>query len=98
MGAVTQLVLDRMSMIGVRGPPDVEIEGLERIGVDSVHLVPIASPTTHWQLGTGRDHVQLVLTDRSMRTAGEDLGVMGTHTWRVADPATKHMPLRQGFG
>jgi DNA-binding transcriptional LysR family regulator len=103
LGAVTQLVLDRTSMIGVRGPPDMEIDGLERIGVGSVHLVPVASPNhplaTHINgLGAGRDHVQLVLTDRSTRTAGEDLGVMGTHTWRVADLATKHMLLREGIG
>jgi DNA-binding transcriptional LysR family regulator len=103
LGTVTQLVLDRTSMIGVRGPPDVEIDGLERIGVGSVHLVPVAAPdhplaTNINGLGAGRNHVQLVLTDRSPRTAGEDLGVMGTHTWRVADLATKHMLLREGIG
>jgi DNA-binding transcriptional LysR family regulator len=103
LGAVTQLVLDRTSMIGVRGPPDVEIDGLERIGVGSVHLVPVAAPSHPLasksnELGAGRHHVQLVLTDRSPLTAGEDLGVMGTHTWRVADLATKHMLLREGIG
>ncbi|TPI12972.1 LysR family transcriptional regulator [Mesorhizobium sp. B4-1-3] len=103
LGAVTQLVLDRTSMIGVRGPPDVEIDGLERIGVGSVHLVPVAAPDHPLAsqvnvLGAGRHHVQLVLTDRTSLTAGEDLGVMGTHTWRVADLATKHMLLREGIG
>jgi DNA-binding transcriptional LysR family regulator len=103
LGAVTQLVLDRTSMIGVRGPPDVEIDGLERIGVGSVHLVPVAAPSHPLaskanELGAGRHHVQLVLTDRSPLTVGEDLGVMGTHTWRVADLATKHMLLREGIG
>jgi DNA-binding transcriptional LysR family regulator len=103
LGAVTQLVLDRTSMIGVRGPPDVEIDGLERIGVGSVHLVPVAARSHPLacrvnELGAGRHHVQLVLTDRSPLTAGEDLGVVGTHTWRVADLATKHMLLREGIG
>jgi len=103
LGAVTQLVLDRTSMIGVRGPPDAEIDGLERIGVGSVHLVPVAAPSHPLalginELGAGRHHVQLVLTDRSPLTAGSDLGVMGTHTWRVADLATKHMLLREGIG
>ncbi|TPN37152.1 LysR family transcriptional regulator [Mesorhizobium sp. B2-3-3] len=103
LGAVTQLVLDRTSMIGVRGPPDVEIDGLERIGVGCVHLVPVAAPSHPLALGVnalgaGRHHVQLVLTDRSPLTAGSDLGVMATHTWRVADLATKHMLLREGIG
>lgn len=103
LGAVTQLVLDRTSMIGVRGPPDVEIDGLERIGVGCVHLVPVAAPTHPLALdvnalGAGRHHVQLVLTDRSPLTAGSELGVIGTHTWRVADLATKHMLLREGIG
>ena len=103
LGAVTQLVLDRTSMIGVRGPPDIEIDGLERIGVGSVHLVPVAAPSHPLasgpiEIGAGRHHVQLVLTDRSALTAGSDLGVMGTHTWRVADLATKHLLLREGIG
>src|ERR1700761_4416794 len=44
LGAVTQLVLGGTSSIGVRGPPDIEIDGLERIGVGAVHLIPVASP------------------------------------------------------
>jgi DNA-binding transcriptional LysR family regulator len=97
------LILDRTSSIGVRGPPDVEIDRLERIGVGSVNLVPVASPEHPLAqgenaIGAGRNHVQLVLTDRSPLTSGQDLGVMGTHTWRVADLATKHMLLREGIG
>ena len=104
LGAVTELVFDRISMIGVRGPPDVEIDGLERIGVGSVNLVPVASPDhplarrSGAGVGDCRNHVQLVLTDRSTRFAEDDHGVMGTHTWRVADLATKHMLLREGIG
>jgi DNA-binding transcriptional LysR family regulator len=103
LGAVTQLVLAGTCSIGVRGPPDVEIDGLERIGVGSVNLIPVAGPDHPLALeenviGSGRHHVQLVLTDRSVLTAGQDLGVMGTHTWRVADLATKHMLLREGIG
>lgn len=103
LGAVTELVFDRISMIGVRGPPDVEIDGLERIGVGSVNLVPVASPDhplarSGAGVGDCRNHVQLVLTDRSTRFAEDDQGVMGTHAWRVADLATKHMLLREGIG
>ena len=45
-----------------------------------------------------RDYRQLVLTDRSARTEGEDRGVLSENTWRVADLATKHAFLRAGFG
>jgi DNA-binding transcriptional LysR family regulator len=104
LGAVTQLVLDGAVQIGVRGPPDVEVDGLERMGVGSVELVPVAAPdhplalAGENEVGAGRGHVQIVLTDRSSRTSGVDLGVVGTHTWRVADLTTKHMLLLEGIG
>lgn len=104
LGAVAGLVIDGTAMIGVCGPPDIEIDGLERIGIGSVELVPVAAPdhplalAAENPIGAGRDHVQIVLTDRSERTKGVDLGVVGTHTWRVADLTTKHMLLVEGVG
>src|SRR5262249_30906775 len=44
LGAVTQMVLDRTATIGICGPLDVEVAGLERIGVGSVGLIPVAAP------------------------------------------------------
>ena len=43
LGAVTQIVLNRTAAIGISGPLDVEVAGLERIGVGFVKLktVPI---------------------------------------------------------
>lgn len=104
LGAVMQVVLDRAATIGVTGPPDTAVDGLERIGIGSVELVPVAAPDHPLALaaknapGAGRDHVQLVLTDRSPRTQGQDLGVVGTRTWRLADLASKHMLLKEGIG
>lgn len=104
LGAVRQLVLDRAVTIGVSGPPDAGIDGLERIGIGSVELVPVAAPGHPLALagsnapGAGRDHVQLVLTDRSPLTQGQDMAVVGTRTWRLADLASKHMLLREGIG
>ena len=46
----------------------------------------------------GRDHIQLVLTDRSPLTQGQDRGVIGTQTWRLADLGSKHMLLKEGIG
>src|SRR6476660_1021819 len=91
LGAVRQMVLDRIATIGVCGPLDVEIAGLERVGVGSVELIPVAAPDHPLALagrnapGAGRDHIQLVLTDRSPLTQGQDHGVIGTQTWRLAD-------------
>jgi DNA-binding transcriptional LysR family regulator len=39
-----------------------------------------------------------VLTDRSLLTQGQDLGVIGTQTWRLADLGSKHMLLKEGIG
>jgi DNA-binding transcriptional LysR family regulator len=104
LGAVAQMVLDRGATIGISGPLDMEINGLERIGVGFVELVPVAAPDHPLALagrnapGAGRDHVQLVLTDRSTLTQGWEFAVLGTRTWRLADLGSKHMLLREGIG
>src|SRR5438128_7991990 len=104
LGAVTQMVLDRTATIGICGPLDVEVAGLERVGVGSVELIPVAAPDHPLARagrnapGAGRDHIQLVLTDRSSLTQGQDLGVIGTQTWRLADLGSKHMLLKEGIG
>ena len=104
LGAVMPLVLDRQATVAVCGPPDVAVDGIERVDLGSVQLVPVAAPghplaTSSSNVpGAGRSHVQLVLTDRSARAQGPDLGVFGTHTWRVADLGTKHALLLDGIG
>lgn len=104
LGAVTQMVLNRAATIGISGPLDIEIDGIERIGVGFVELVPVAAPSHPLALagrnppGAGREHVQLVLTDRSPLTQGWEFAVIGTRTWRLADLGSKHMLLREGIG
>lgn len=104
LGAVTQMVLNRQASIGVSGPLDFGLDGLERIGIGAVDLVPVAAPghplaqARHNLPGAGRDHIQLVLTDRSPLTEGMDLGVVSTRTWRLADLGAKHTLLREGIG
>ena len=103
LGAVTQLILDRVATIGVAGPL-VNLDGIERIGVGSVRLVPVAAANHPLAMaqgnapGAGRAHVQLVLTDRSTLTQGRDMAVIGTSTWRLADLSSKHMLLKAGIG
>jgi DNA-binding transcriptional LysR family regulator len=43
-------------------------------------------------------HIQLVLTDRSTLSAGQELGIMSARTWRLADLGAKHAFLRAGLG
>jgi DNA-binding transcriptional LysR family regulator len=104
LGAVTQMVLNRTATIGICGPLDVEVAGLERVGIGSVEMIPVAAPDHPLARagrnapGAGREHIQLVLTDRSPLTQGQDRGVIGTQTWRLADLGSKHMLLREGIG
>jgi len=42
--------------------------------------------------------VQLVLTDRSSLTQGQDFGVIGVKSWRLADLGAKHALLLAGIG
>jgi DNA-binding transcriptional LysR family regulator len=103
LGSVTRLVLDRVASIGVAGPL-VTVDGIEKVGVGSVRMIPVAAPSHPLAMadenlpGAGREHVQLVLTDRSVLTKGRDIAVVGTSTWRLADLSSKHMLLKAGIG
>ncbi len=103
LGAVAALVLDGRAMIGVSGPLAAEIEGIDRVSLGSVPLVPVAAPDHplargRLRPGAGREHIQLVLTDRSPLTTGRDFSVVSDRTWRLADLGSKHALLREGIG
>ncbi len=104
LGAVTALVLDGKAGIGVSGPLAIDVEGVELAAAGAVQLVPVAAPDHPLARlhplpsGAARDHVQLVLTDRSPLTAGRDFAVQSPRTWRLADLGAKHALLREGIG
>ena len=104
LGAVTKLVVDRVAGVGVTGPLDTVFGGLERISVGSVALIPVAAPdhplatARNNPPGAGRNHIQLVLTDRSALTEGRNYGVVSERTWRLADLGAKHMLLKENIG
>lgn len=102
LGAVTKLVLDRLATVGISGPLETA-DGIERIRIGGVRLIPVASPSHPLAQGVnlpgaGRDHIQLVLTDRSNLTEGQDFAVLSPQTWRLADLGSKHMLLKAGIG
>jgi DNA-binding transcriptional LysR family regulator len=104
LGAVAALVLDGRAGVGVSGPLAVNVEGIEGVGAGSVPLVPVAAPDHPLAkldpvpTSAARDHVQLVLTDRSPISAGRDFAVQSPRTWRLADLGAKHALLREGIG
>jgi DNA-binding transcriptional LysR family regulator len=104
LGAITAMVLDHKAIIGISGPLAAGVEGVECIGAGSILMVPVAAPdhvlgkADRIPPGAGRDHLQLVLTDRSHFTEGRDYSVISAKTWRLADLGAKHALLREGIG
>jgi DNA-binding transcriptional LysR family regulator len=104
LGAVSNLVLDRTAAIGVCGIPHVAHAELERTAAGSVQLVPVCAPSHPLaqrgsiQPGEARDHIQLVLSERSRSSDGRDFGVLALETWRLADLSSKHALLLAGIG
>lgn len=104
LGAVTAMVLDGSAMIGLSGPLAAGVEGIESCTAGSTSMVPVAAPDhplgrmKRIPPGAGREHTQLVLTDRSRFTEGKDYAVMSPKTWRLADLGAKHALLREGIG
>lgn len=105
LGAVTQAVLEGSAVFGVSGPLELANDLLTRGPAGSVKLIAVAAPG-HPLAGIAgpiaqaiaRDHIQLVLTDRSSLTGGHDFGVVGVKSWRLADLGAKHALLLAGLG
>jgi DNA-binding transcriptional LysR family regulator len=105
LGAVTHAVLGGGAAFGISGPLELASDLLVRGPAGSVKLVPVAAPTHPLALTQGpvsaaqaREHIQLVLTDRSTLTQGRDFGVLSVRTWRLADLGAKHALLVAGMG
>ena len=104
LGAVTHAVMEGTAVFGISGPLELASDLLVRGPAGSVKLVPVAAPTHPLALMQGpaaaavRDHIQLVLTDRSTLTQGRDFGVLSVRSWRLADLGAKHALLLAGMG
>ena len=105
LGQVVQLVLDRRCGLGIAGWMAARYHTLERVPLGAAVLVPVAAPAhplsmlrrklTPFELS---QETQLVLTDRSTLTEGQDFGVLSPRTWRLGDLGAKHALLRAGLG
>ncbi len=105
LGGVVAQVLARACGIGISGPMGVAVEAIERRPLCQIELVPVCAPAhplaglpTPLPAAALHEHVQLVLTDRSPLTDGQDFGVISPRTWRLGDLGAKHALLRAGLG
>ena len=101
---MANLVLGKTATIGISGQRTENFDELLRISVGSLRMVPVAGArhplaSADGNLpGAAREHVQLVVYDRSPLTKGKDFSVIASRTWRLADLYAKHMLLRAGIG
>ena len=105
LGASTSLVLDGSCALGLLATAFSASDLLTRVPLLTVTLVPVAAPGHALAGAAGpippeilREHVQLVLTDKSAAAGSRDHGVLATRTWRVGDLGAKHAMLLAGLG
>jgi len=105
LGGVIKPVLDRDCSIGVIGSLPLVPDELQSEPLPSTPLVTVVSASHPLAKNRGvvsvsaiSKHVQLVLSDRTVLTAGRDFGVLSPLTWRLADLGAKHAFLKAGLG
>jgi len=107
LGAVVQCLLDEEAQLAIGGPEVVRHPETEHQFVGGVDLIPVASPDHPLtraiadgaiEPGMLRQHLQLVLADRSALTQGREFAVLSPLTWRLGDLGAKHSLLKEGLG
>jgi DNA-binding transcriptional LysR family regulator len=105
LGGTAQALVEGNADLGICLDFARTIPELEATPMGEIELVPVAAP--HHPLGRRkgsipladtRDHVQLVLTDRSQFTKGKEYTVFATRTWRLADLGARHAMVVAGLG
>lgn len=105
LGATAQALLDGRADLGVCLEFASTVAGLDTTPIGEIELVPVAAPGHPLARMKGRipieatrDHVQLVLTDRSALTEGREFTVFSVKTWRLADLGARHAMVLAGLG
>jgi DNA-binding transcriptional LysR family regulator len=97
--------MDGKCRLGVMGSLTLPGPELVRERLLAVKMVFVAAPGHPLAKITGRvsdyelsRHVQLVLTDRTELSKGQEFQVKSPRNWRLADLGAKHAFLRAGLG
>jgi DNA-binding transcriptional LysR family regulator len=105
LGGVIKPVLDRECSIGVIGSLSLVPDELQSEPLLRVPFVTVVSPSHPLARTRGvspaaaiAKHVQLVLTDRTVLSKGQNFSVLSPLTWRLADLGAKHAFLKAGLG
>lgn len=103
LGAVAACLIDKEAELAIGGPVTADHPELERQVIGEIDLVPVAAPSHPLACegvgpGESRQHLQLVLTDRSRLTEGQEFSVLSPSTWRLGDLGAKHSLLIEGLG
>lgn len=105
LGSTARLVTDGHCAFGLITQFALQSVDLTSVPVADLLLVMVAAPGHPLAAIKGpidpdvlRNHVQLVLTDRSDVTAARDYSVYSGNTWRLSDLGAKQEMLRAGLG
>ena len=103
LGGIERSLRAGAADIGIGSVLHMEVEGLQRIQLAGIQLIPVAAPdhplavAGRTKLGASREHLQLVLTEQPAASR-QDFGVTSVNVWRLGDLATKHALLLAGVG
>lgn len=108
MRASVDAVHGGLAELGILIAVDERLEGLEPQTLIPIELVPVAAPGhplairaeggSAIDVRVAREHLQLVLTDRSDAAGMPDKGVHSSRTWRLTDLAAKRTLILAGTG
>jgi DNA-binding transcriptional LysR family regulator len=105
LGGVVDQVLQRACGLGISGPMGIRADRVEVRPLCQIELIPVCAPThplasiaPPLPASALHAHVQLVLTDRTKLTEGQDFGVISPRTWRLGDLGAKQALLCAGLG
>jgi DNA-binding transcriptional LysR family regulator len=105
LGGVAKAVLDGQCRLGVVGPLPLNVPELVYERLLTIRMLFVAAPSHPLAQFDGpvpegefARHTQLVLTDRTDLSKGEEFSVLSPRNWRLADLGAKHAFLLAGLG
>lgn len=105
LGGVAQLVSDGSCALGVIGSLPLVPDGLISEPLGRIQFVTVVNPAHALAAISGAileeelaRHVQLILTDRTALSSGQQYAVMSPLMWCLADLSSKRAFLKAGFG